>query len=118
MRASLAMLLFAVVCASGACSKSTAIDSSKLTAVDATRAEADLAPGAAPDAGPPCAVDTDCRLVDDYCTGCDCRVLRKSDPDPTCAGPGVRCFAQPCSNHLALCVRGTCVLGPKPQPMP
>ena len=35
-----------------------------------------------------CGTDSDCRLFDDYCTGCDCRALGKSDPNPTCSRPG------------------------------
>jgi hypothetical protein len=57
-----------------------------------------------------CASDADCRLVDDYCTGCDCRSLSTTDADPVCDGPGVRCFAEPCLNHTAACVGGQCVV--------
>ena len=64
-----------------------------------------------PDAGSTgaCRADSDCRLVDDYCTGCDCRALAKTDPDPTCSGPGVRCLVQPCLRKTASCVAGKCV---------
>jgi hypothetical protein len=55
-----------------------------------------------------CTVDTDCRAVADYCTGCDCRVLAASAPDPTCDGPGVKCFADPCMGKVARCEAGTC----------
>jgi hypothetical protein len=61
------------------------------------------------DAGAPCSRDTDCRLVDDYCEGCDCRALSRHDPDPTCSGPGVRCFRQPCADLVAACEQGRCV---------
>jgi hypothetical protein len=63
--------------------------------------------------GGPCATDSDCRLYDDYCTGCDCRSLAKSDPEPKCAGPGVRCLVQPCGTKVAACVAGRCALKDK-----
>jgi hypothetical protein len=68
-------------------------------------------PVSPPDAGTPaaCQVDADCRLFDDYCTGCDCRALTKSEKDPICPGPGVRCFAEPCANKKVACVGGVCV---------
>jgi hypothetical protein len=56
-----------------------------------------------------CRSDQDCRLVADYCTGCDCRALGRGEPDPVCAGPGVQCFANPCLNQAAACVAGRCV---------
>jgi hypothetical protein len=56
-----------------------------------------------------CTTDADCRLVDDYCTGCDCRALAKGQPDPICGGPGVQCIAQPCMNQVATCVASRCV---------
>jgi hypothetical protein len=114
------LLVALVLVGAGGCSKSTAIDARKLSATDARAAEPDLAPPgtdlarAATDGGAPCTADGDCRLFDDYCMGCDCRALLKTDPDPTCAGPGVRCFAQPCFNHLVACEHGTCMVKPKP----
>jgi hypothetical protein len=66
-----------------------------------------------PDAGAgagACKVNDDCRLFDDYCTGCDCRALAKTDPDPKCSGPGVRCTVQPCANKQAICEAGRCVV--------
>lgn len=57
-----------------------------------------------------CTQDTDCRLFDDYCTGCDCRSLSTNQKDPVCSGPGVKCFAQPCGGHTAACVNGTCTV--------
>lgn len=57
-----------------------------------------------------CATDADCRVYDDYCTGCDCRALSQTEADPLCDGPGVRCFAQPCLNKIAVCVAGTCTV--------
>ena len=66
-----------------------------------------------------CNVDADCRLFSDYCTGCDCRALGKGQKDPTCSGPGVRCFADPCQRQVAVCERGRCaVRGSKPVPPP
>ena len=60
--------------------------------------------------GGACQTDSDCRLFDDYCTGCDCRSLAKGEPDPKCSGPGVRCFAQPCARKTAACEAGHCVV--------
>jgi hypothetical protein len=59
-----------------------------------------------------CVTDADCRLFSDYCTGCDCRALSVDEPDPTCEGPGVRCFADPCLGHAAVCdtATGACVV--------
>lgn len=59
--------------------------------------------------GGTCKVDGDCRLFDDYCTGCDCRALNKTDADPKCSGPEVRCLVQPCANKTAVCEAGKCV---------
>ena len=64
-----------------------------------------------PDHGPNrCSSDADCRLFSDYCTGCDCRALGSNEQDPTCAGPGVRCFADPCLGKTTACVHGDCVV--------
>jgi len=57
-----------------------------------------------------CKQDGDCRTFSDYCTGCDCRALGKNEKDPTCAGPGVRCIADPCRDRVAACQDGRCVL--------
>lgn len=59
-----------------------------------------------------CTTDADCRLFADYCTGCDCRSLSADEPDPTCSGPGVRCFADPCLRKTAICVEGRCTQTP------
>jgi hypothetical protein len=69
------------------------------------------APAEAPAAGAAgvCARDEDCRLFSDYCTGCDCRPLARGQEDPVCAGPGVRCVADPCARKAAACVQGRCV---------
>ena len=71
-----------------------------------------------PDVHTQCTTDADCRLFSDYCTGCDCRSLSTNDPDPTCPGPGVRCFADPCMNKTAVCLNGLCAQVPSPEPTP
>lgn len=65
---------------------------------------------AAPKPTGACTTDADCRTFSDYCTGCDCRALSSSEADPTCDGPGVRCFADPCTGKTATCVAGACSL--------
>jgi hypothetical protein len=57
-----------------------------------------------------CTSDADCRTFSNYCTGCNCDALGAHDPDPTCDGPGVQCFADPCMNQTAVCLAGTCSL--------
>jgi hypothetical protein len=56
-----------------------------------------------------CRKDSDCRLVDSYCRGCDCLALGPNDPEPTCPEPPVQCFAQPCAGKVARCEDGRCV---------
>jgi len=63
-----------------------------------------------PDVPGSCASDAECQVVPDYCTGCECLALAVTDPDPTCSGPGVQCFADPCMNRTATCVNGQCTL--------
>ncbi len=58
-----------------------------------------------------CAGDTDCRLFDDYCGGCNCQALPKTAPDPTCNGTTVSCLVAPCMNKRATCTNGQCVAG-------
>jgi len=71
------------------------------------------------ESGPPaCQADADCRLFSDYCTGCDCRALGKGDPEPVCAGPGVRCLVDPCQNKIAVCAGGQCVVKDPGAPEP
>ncbi len=55
-----------------------------------------------------CRDSSDCELLSDYCSGCDCRALAADDPQPGCGLPGVRCFADPCLNQRAACVGGRC----------
>jgi len=55
-----------------------------------------------------CRRDSDCNLVADYCTGCDCRAQAQGDAPLTCDGPGVQCFADACLNLQARCVHDVC----------
>jgi hypothetical protein len=57
-----------------------------------------------------CKADSDCRTFSDYCTGCDCRALAQSQPDPVCPGPGVQCLVDPCDGQTAVCRSGQCAL--------
>ncbi|MDB4940991.1 MAG: hypothetical protein JWP97_525 [Labilithrix sp.] len=61
-----------------------------------------------------CTTDADCRTFASYCSEspCSCRVLTKSDPDPTCVGAGakVQCFVSPCMKKVAHCESNVCVL--------
>lgn len=57
-----------------------------------------------------CTTDADCRAEADYCTGCDCLALSTNESVPYCPGPGVKCFADPCTAKAAACVGGQCVL--------
>jgi hypothetical protein len=59
-----------------------------------------------------CGKNADCKLVDDYCTGCDCRALRVDQGLPACQGPGVRCFAPPCAGLFEFCFDGACITSP------
>jgi hypothetical protein len=60
--------------------------------------------------GATCRTNSDCRLFSDYCTGCDCRALPTSAPDPTCPGPGVQCLVDPCDRKSAVCAGGACAV--------
>jgi hypothetical protein len=60
-----------------------------------------------------CASDADCRLMDDYCTSCDCRALGPGGTLATCTGPGVQCFVAGCFNKVPRCVEGQCVAAAK-----
>lgn len=61
--------------------------------------------------GGACNNDSDCRLFDDYCTGCTCRTLASSEANPTCPGPGVMCLRAPCEGLAPSCVQGRCSAG-------
>lgn len=56
-----------------------------------------------------CSTDADCRIVSDYCGGCFCDALSKSQPDPSCVST-VKCAMDPCTGHSASCVGGFCQL--------
>ncbi len=58
-----------------------------------------------------CQTDADCRAFSDYCTGCNCRALSITEPDPVCSGPGVRCLVDPCQNVQVGCNQGRCTAG-------
>jgi hypothetical protein len=58
---------------------------------------------------PTCASNSDCSVAADYCTGCDCRVLRTGDTLPACNDAGTVCSADPCLNTTAACANGICV---------
>jgi hypothetical protein len=65
-----------------------------------------------PDAGSGssvCKTDSNCRLFDDSCTGCDCRALDMNQADPICSSPGLSCLMEPCAGKSAACVGGQCV---------
>ena len=57
-----------------------------------------------------CSSDSDCRLEDNYCGGCNCLALATNESGPTCSEP-VQCFAAPCqvTSDTAACVDGQCV---------
>ena len=62
--------------------------------------------GTAP--GGQCKSTADCRLVDDYCGGCNCLALGPGQSAPKCSDP-VQCLRQPCGGMTAACVSGSCV---------
>ena len=66
--------------------------------------------GSSGSGGKGCSSDGACRVLADYCTGCDCRALATGEGLAPCAGPGVRCLADPCMNKKAACQKGRCVV--------
>jgi hypothetical protein len=62
--------------------------------------------------GGKCETDADCRLVSDYCGGCNCRALSAHGRLPVCTRARVACYANPCKQGLARCENGMCRLGP------
>jgi hypothetical protein len=61
---------------------------------------------------PMCAQDSDCKLHDYYCDGCNCLALPVGAKPPKCNGTIVQCFVAPCLNKHAACVNGDCVVVP------
>jgi hypothetical protein len=61
-----------------------------------------------------CETDSDCRLVDSYCGGCNCLALGSGQSAPKCAGDEVACFVAPCLGQEAFCEDGRCVAEPAP----
>ena len=57
-----------------------------------------------------CIVDSDCRLFNSFCDGCDCLALPANAPDPICEGSPVICLVAPCEAgpFFALCTDGAC----------
>ncbi len=58
-----------------------------------------------------CLSDVDCVLHDNYCGGCQCQALGRTERPVMCTNPVV-CFAQPCAGHVARCdvASGRCLL--------
>ena len=59
---------------------------------------------------PMCTQDSDCKLVDYYCDGCNCLALPTKTKPPKCNGTIVQCFVAPCLNKHAACTNGECVV--------
>lgn len=97
------------VCCNPSCGICTAPDAACIQIV------CDPPTGGAPSTGgasgsATCTTVADCRLFDDYCTGCNCRALAKGEKDPVCSGPGVQCIIAPCDGHSVACRSGHCVV--------
>jgi len=60
-------------------------------------------------AGSDCTVDSDCKLVDNYCGGCACDALPVKASEPKCDGGMVQCLVAPCRNKTAACSNNLCV---------
>lgn len=56
-----------------------------------------------------CNADADCKLVDNYCGGCECLALATWADAPSCTDP-VMCFAAPCGSKTVACVNNQCVV--------
>ncbi len=56
-----------------------------------------------------CNVAADCKLVDNYCGGCECLPLATWATPPSCTDP-VSCFAQPCGGKTVACESNHCVV--------
>ena len=59
-----------------------------------------------------CSQDSDCKLHDYYCDGCNCLALPVGVKPPKCNGTIVQCLVAPCLNKRAACVEGNCVVVP------
>lgn len=59
---------------------------------------------------PMCSQDSDCKLHDYYCEGCNCLALPAGVKPPKCTGTIVQCLVAPCLNKRAACVNGECVV--------
>jgi hypothetical protein len=57
-----------------------------------------------------CSQDSDCKLHDYYCDGCNCLSLPTGAKPPKCNGTIVQCLVAPCLNKRAACVEGNCVV--------
>ena len=55
-----------------------------------------------------CETDSDCRLVDNYCGGCNCLALGVGQTAPKCTGDEVACLVAPCLGQEAFCDNGRC----------
>lgn len=55
-----------------------------------------------------CNTDGDCKLVDDYCGGCNCLPLASWAAPPSCTTP-VSCFVEPCRGKTVACESNHCV---------
>lgn len=56
-----------------------------------------------------CHAHTDCRVVADYCAGCDCLALHQQESLAACQREPVTCLVNPCEQEVARCVHGKCV---------
>jgi hypothetical protein len=71
--------------------------------------------GAGPDGGVACVNDDECKLVSDYCDGCNCLVLGPGESAPICKGTLVQCLLDPCSLKLPKCLHGQCIAAARTQ---
>jgi hypothetical protein len=70
-----------------------------------TEADTDAGPA---DGGAACSDAGDCRVFPDMCGTCTCIALGASAASPTCPGPAIECFRDPCIGQSAACVGGHC----------
>jgi hypothetical protein len=67
-----------------------------------------------PEQGGACVTGADCHLEADYCGGCNCRALSAKQKVDTCSGALVQCFAEPCLQKTAVCLKGVCTVAAAP----